>query len=61
MRLNTKQRESAAKYLYDISKGFLLAGVVGVLAGKISALAFIGHSVIAAYAFIGGFWLERKT
>ena len=61
MHLSKKQRESMAKYLYDISKGFLLAGVVGILASKIGALAFAAHLVTAVYAFVGGFWLEKET
>ena len=61
MPLSNKQRESTARYLYDISKGFLLAGVVGVLAGKVGVLAFIGHLITAAYAFVGGLWLEKET
>ena len=60
MRLNEKQRESVAKYLYDVSKGFLLAGVVGILTNKVSTLAFIGHLIVASYAFVTALTLERE-
>lgn len=58
--MNTKQRESVAKYLYDISKGALLAGVVSYLASKVSVLIFVVHVAVAIYAFMTAFYLEDE-
>ncbi|MFQ5638503.1 MAG: hypothetical protein ACE5IR_10965 [bacterium] len=60
MKLNHKQKESVAKYLYDISKGFLIAGTVGMLTNKLSAWAFIAHMVAASYAFVSALVLEKE-
>lgn len=56
--MNEKQRESLVKYLYDISKGALLADVAAALTQKISYTAFVLLSTMAAYAFIAAFRLE---
>lgn len=56
--MNLKQRESAAKYLYDLSKGVLLTGGAGLFTEKISTLAFAGHIAIAFYTFVVAHWLE---
>jgi hypothetical protein len=56
--VNTRQRESICKCLYDISKGFLLAGVIGYLAGKLVLLALIAHFVAAINAFFAAYFME---
>jgi hypothetical protein len=58
--MNLKQRESSAKYLYDISKGILLAGVIGIFADKIGVLFFLGHIALAIYTFFAAYWLEGR-
>jgi uncharacterized membrane protein len=58
--LNRKQRDSLAKYAYDVSKGFLLAGVVGTFANKLSVFAFVGHLIIACYACVFALMMERE-
>ncbi len=60
MPLNGKQRDSLAKYAYDVSKGFLLAGVVGTFTNKLSVFAFIGHLIIAFYAGVFAVMMERE-
>ena len=60
MPLNSKQRESIAKYAYDVSKGFLLAGVMGTFTNKLSVLAFIGHLIIAFYTLVFALMMERE-
>lgn len=57
--MNTKQRESAAKYLYDISKGILLAGLVALFTDKVSPVGFALHGVIATYLFVVAQWFEE--
>ena len=60
MKLNSKQKGSVAKYCYDVSKGFLIAGAVGILANKLSVVAFIGHMFVALYAFVSGLIMEKE-
>ena len=61
MKLNDKQKASVAKYLYDISKGFLIAGAIGMLTNKLSVWAFVGHMVVAWYAFLSALLLEKES
>jgi len=55
-----KQRESIAKYLYDLSKGILLAGVIGYFTGNIAGWVVLVHLGLAANAFIAAYLLEGK-
>jgi hypothetical protein len=57
--MNDKQRESVAKYLYDLSKGFLLAGVIGIFSNKLSAWGFGAHIFFSAFIFDVALYLER--
>lgn len=56
--MNAKQRESSAKYLYDISKGSLVATLAGVLTDKASWLGIVASLVVAFYAFTAAYDLE---
>jgi len=60
--MTKKQRESAAKYLYDISKGIALLAVVGnIVKGKWSLLTlFFGISSSVIF-FIVAFMLEKRV
>lgn len=58
-KVNSVQRESAAKYLYDLSKGFLLTGVAGMLADKITVLSLVLALIVASFTFNMAFDLER--
>ncbi|WP_157792557.1 hypothetical protein [Thiomicrospira microaerophila] len=49
--MTTNQRENSGKYLYDLSKGFVLAGVVGYFADKLPGFVFLVHLLIALYFF----------
>ena len=60
--VNKKQRESAAKYLYEISKGIALVAVVGSLVKeKWDSLAIIFGCIAAFFTFICGFILEGSN
>ncbi len=59
-RINAQQRESAAKYLYDVSKGALLAGVAGAATGKISTAWFVGTFILAIISYIVAFQVEGE-
>lgn len=60
--MNKKQRESVAKYLYDISKGIALVAVVGSLVKeKWDSLAIIFGCIAAFFTFICGFILEGSN
>lgn len=57
--MNKKQRESAAKYLYDISKGIALLAIIGnLLKEKWDIPAMFFGSITAILTFIGAFLLE---
>jgi hypothetical protein len=58
--MNTKQRESASKYLYDLSKGVLPAGGIALFAEKVGLVAFVIHFAVAFYAFVVAHWLEEE-
>lgn len=57
--MNRKQRESTAKYLYDISKGiFLLAVIANMVQGK-GGIPTLIFGFIGAFAFfLGAYILE---
>lgn len=57
--MNKKQRESTAKYLYDISKGIALLSIVGnLLKEKWDIPAIIFGCIAATITFIWAFILE---
>jgi hypothetical protein len=58
--MNAKQRESAAKYLYDVSKGALLAALAGLFTDKVTWLGIVALLVSAFYAFVAGYDLEEQ-
>ena len=58
--MNIKQRELLSKYVSDVSKGLLLAGVVGYFANKISIAIFLLHLILAGYALSVAYFLEDK-
>ena len=58
--MNKQQRESLAKFCYDIGKGFLLFGVTGVLTNKIGFAYFMLVIVMALYFVMGGYDLEKE-
>lgn len=59
--MNPRQRELVSKYLSDVSKGILLAGVVGFFIGNVSGLLLVIHGIIASYAFWAAYLLEGET
>jgi len=57
--MTKKQRESTAKYLYDISKGIALLAIVGnLLKDKWDIPALFFGSITAIFTFIIAFILE---
>ena len=60
--MTNKQRESTAKYLYDISKGIALLAIIGnLLKEKWDAPALIFGSIAAIFTFIIAFILEGSN
>ncbi|MBW8050595.1 MAG: hypothetical protein FVQ77_09695 [Cytophagales bacterium] len=60
--MNKKQRENAAKYLYDISKGIFLMTVVGSFVNQeINLYMIILGSWAAIIFFNWAFRLDRKN
>ena len=58
-RMTKKQRESTAKYLYDISKGTALLAVVGnVIQGKWEIPSIFLGIATSILFFIGAYLLE---
>jgi hypothetical protein len=61
--MNSKQRESAAKYLYDvsISKGALAALAIGSPLFKAGPLDAAYYLLIAVLSFVVAYQLESKA
>lgn len=58
--MNKKQRESTAKYLYDISKGIALLSIVGnLLKERWDIPAIIFGGIAAVITFIIAFFIEE--
>jgi hypothetical protein len=55
--MNKARRSLSTKYLSDISKGFLLAGAVGYIAGKVDLTALVAHIWMAAQLFGWAYFL----
>jgi hypothetical protein len=58
--LADKQREFFAKYCADVSKGALLAGLVGLGTGQIRGLYLALDILIAAAFFVAAYLQEGK-
>ena len=59
--MTKKQRESTAKYLYDISKGIALLAVVGnIVQGKWELPSIFLGIATSVLFFIGAYILEGK-
>ncbi|MEK7765704.1 MAG: hypothetical protein AAB368_05655 [bacterium] len=60
--MTKRQRESTAKYLYDLSKGVILITVIGpVVSGQFSwTLLFVGLSGTLGF-FAWAYWLEGRS
>ncbi len=57
--MTKKQRESVAKYLYDISKGFFLITVVGNIAkGEFNLLSIVVGVIATLLFFLWGYMIE---
>ena len=57
--MNEKQKESSAKYLYDISKGVaLLAVISNMVQGKWDIAKLLIGSLAAIGFFLWGYFLE---
>ena len=56
--MNIRQRDSVAKFLYDLSKGLLLALVVAVLTKKAGLLSVTFLVLLAGYTFMVAYYLE---
>jgi len=57
--MNARQRESAAKFLYDLAKGMALLTVVSPwVTGQGSALAMLFGAFATVCLFFWAFWLE---
>ncbi len=59
--MNIKQRDLLSKYLSDVSKGFLLAGVVGFFADKIALDTLFIHLGVAVDTLVLAYVLEQKS
>lgn len=57
--MNTKQKDSTAKYLYDVSKGLLLAAIVGVFTNKATVSGLVISVLLAGYAYWVAYVLEE--
>jgi len=54
--MNDKQKESTAKYLYDVSKGIALIAVVGnIVRGAWDIIGLVFGIVTSAILFIGAY------
>ncbi|HEX9285302.1 MAG TPA: hypothetical protein VF879_06495 [Nitrospirales bacterium] len=59
--MNDQQRESTAKFLYDMAKGVgLIAVVSGVVSGQTSWWNVIMGSVSMSSLFLLAYWLEGR-
>jgi hypothetical protein len=57
--MSNRQRESAAMFLYDLSKGILLITVVSPwVTGQASLLLFFSGALWGLGLFLWAFWLE---
>ena len=60
--MNVRQRESAAKFLYDLAKGVLLLTVVSPwVTGQLSWLLSLIGTFWGLALFAWAFWLEGGT
>jgi hypothetical protein len=59
--MNDQQRESTAKFLYDMAKGVGLIAVVGGMAGGQTNLrsVMLGSTAMVVL-FFSAYWLERR-
>ncbi|HEY7708602.1 MAG TPA: hypothetical protein VIG57_01050 [Candidatus Entotheonella sp.] len=58
--MTPRQRQSLAKYLYDLSKGFGLALGGGLVANKLGPVASVMLVIGALFTFEAAFELERE-
>lgn len=59
--MTAKQRESSAKYLYDLSKGIILLTVVSpMVTGQFSATQLALGIAGTFVFFLWAYWLEGK-
>ncbi|MBF0140082.1 MAG: hypothetical protein HQL74_07365 [Magnetococcales bacterium] len=56
--MNAKQRDSAARFLYDVSKGLLLASIIAPLTDKAAWISAVALAGLAFYAFVAAHILE---
>lgn len=57
--MTKKQRESTAKYLYDVSKGTALLAVIGnIVQGKWELLVILLGIITSIIFYIGAYLLE---
>jgi hypothetical protein len=56
-----RQRDSSAKFLYDLAKGVGLISVVGAsVSGQVSGTSVIVGLLGMAILFFGAYWLEGR-
>jgi len=59
--MNDQQRESTAKFLYDMAKGVgLIAAVGGMVSGQTNWLGVMLGSATMMVLFLGAYWLEGQ-
>jgi hypothetical protein len=59
MPVNERQRESAAKFLYDVAKGILLLTVVSpMVSGQVTWIVIVFGLVWTIGFFFWAYWLE---
>jgi hypothetical protein len=58
--MTTRQLESIVKYTYDLSKGILLAAVIGLGTGKLSLGYFILNLLSAVVSLLVALRLEGR-
>ena len=59
--MNDQQRESTAKFLYDMAKGVgLIAVVGGMVSGQTNWVGVMLGSSTMVVLFLGAYWLEGQ-
>ncbi len=59
--MTDKQRESSAKFLYDMAKGIgLIAVVGGMVGGQVSWRSVIVGATAMMVLFLSAYWLEGQ-
>jgi len=58
--MNVKQKESLAKYLYDLSKAIHIGWIIGLAADRISWMATVILAIVGADMLLTAYKMEAK-